>query len=296
MLAMRRWVHIALALLIVFAAMATGFLVWRGSRPPQQTVLKYRGKSLESWFYGSRTDFFSGHTRDAAQKALLGVGTNAFPFLLATLINPQGDSAVYLKAYQLIPGQLKARVSCPISTDDIRAVSLNHMWQMRDRLSKEDLQALADCVSNLRNPRIRMHALALLREKYEGTPPFTSLCRKLLDDPDPAIRLEAAIPLAEAAIISDPAEPKLALTLLPALESKELRQHWADLNQYSYCQQPPGSLPKGATLYLPGRYSADQGEALKRRIRVALIRLEPYLEPQQKARFNELDKLQRLGR
>lgn len=296
MMVMRRWVYIALALLIVFAAMAIGFLVWRGSHPREQTVLVYRGKPLKAWFYGSSTTFFNSNTRNAAQEALKGVGTNAFPFLLETLTTAQGNSAVYLRAYQLMPGWLKARMRYPISSDDIRAVSLSHMWEMRDKLTEVDLHALADGVPNLRNARIRMSALALLREKYEGNPPFTSLCRKLLDDPDPAIRLEAAIPLAESAIICDPAEPKLALILLPALESKEPRQHWTEINYYRYRQQPPGSAPKGAALYVPGPHVADQGELLKRRIRIALIRLEPYLNPQQKARFKELDKLEGLGK
>ncbi len=291
---MRRWVPMAGALLLAFAAIAIATLLYRGANSRERHAVMYRGKPLSVWFYGSRTDFFSGTTRTKAREALIGAGTNAMPFLLATLARPQGSPTAYWRAYQIMPGWLQARTPYPILSDDIRAVALSHLWEMRDRLSKQEFQALADYVPNLRNARLRLSAFNVASEKCEGTPPFRALCRKLLDDPDPALRLEGAIHLAESALSANPAEPRLALILLPAFERKELRQHCTEINGYSYRQWPPGRPPKGVALYrLPGYVSADQGESLKARIRIALIRLEPYLTPEQKVRFKELDGIAR---
>src|SRR5580693_6635596 len=69
-----------LALLTAFILAA--FVLESVSRP--ETAV-YKGKSLESWFYGSRKDFFAERTRKAAKEAVDGLGTNAFPFLLFTL-------------------------------------------------------------------------------------------------------------------------------------------------------------------------------------------------------------------
>jgi hypothetical protein len=135
-----------------------------------------------------------------------------------------------------------------------------------------------------------MRGLSLLTQAYSIDPDFRGLCRKLLDDPDVAVRIEAAIPLAESAIMADPAEPRLAPILIAALEDVEIRKHWVELNSYTYRQQPPGSSRRAlATLSgPPGGYRVpDQSEAVRGRIRRALIRLEPHLTPEQKAQFKK---------
>jgi hypothetical protein len=132
-----------------------------------------------------------------------------------------------------------------------------------------------------------MSGLIFLRETSQPDPGFKKLCRKLLNDSDPAVQLEAAIPLAESAITTNPNEPKLAPLLLSGLESKATRDHWVNLNWYGFQKQPPGgSGPPAIPFGFP--YHQDQGEMLRTRIKTGLIRLKPYLTAEQLMRFREL--------
>lgn len=247
----------------------------------------FRGKSLGTWFYGSRTDFFSQRLRDSTQEALNGVGTNAFPFLVSVLKAPRGTPMAYNKAYRVMPRWMKSRLAYPLSNDDIRAVTFDHLGKLNSRLSRQQLEAVAKLLPKLQNPRLRMLGLNFLNKHYH--PGLRGLCRKLLDDPEPAVRLEAVMPVAESAIEGDPAESRLAAILLPAFEQSEIRDHWVDINWYSYQQQPPGGSG-GPPWSAPGPSSLNQNEMLRNRIKAALMRLEPYLSTEQRERFHKLSK------
>lgn len=280
-----------LQIAVLVVAIVIGCLVaWQVTRLSYQAEAKsdaFRGKSLEAWFYGSRTDFFSQPVRASAQEALDGVGTNAFPFLLSQLEAGRGTPVLYNRAYRVLPGWLKSRLPFPLSGDDIRAITFDHLGKLRGRLSREQLDAIAELLPKLQNPRLRMLGLNFLNQHYH--PGLPGLCRKLLEDPEPAIRLEAALPVAESAIAGDPAEPRLAAILLLAFEHREIRDHWVDINWYGYGQQPPGG--SGRPLWItPVPNFLDQSEVLRSRIKTALIRLEPYLTPEQRATFLKLSK------
>ena len=283
---MRKWIF----LLFLAAVAVIVWQIWpRGDNQPATPFNPvYKGKTLDAWFFGNRTNFLSQTTREAAQAALDGVGTNAFPFLLHKISNPHGSPVVYLRAWLILPPSLKRRFRRPLGDDDIRSIALGHLWKYPERFSQSQLHAFAALVPRLQNPRVRMYALTFLRSKYGADPEFTKLCQRLLDDPNPAIRIEAAIPLSEAAIVSDPREPRLPLILLPAFEQKSIRDEYVELNSYTYGTYPPGTSPLPRARLFPRSSSfpvADQAEFLKRRIEVALIRLEPYLTPQQLSRF-----------
>ncbi len=251
----------------------------------------FRGKPLDAWFYGSRNDFFLKRVRDSAQEALNSVGTNAFPFLLAKLAAGQGTPAPYNRAYATMPHWLTTHLPYPLYSDDIRMICLDHLGKLHNRLPREQLRAIADLLPRWQNPRLRMQFLFFLRENYQIDAGFLWLCRKLLDDPKPAIRLEAAIPVAESAISTDPKEPRLADILLPAFERRDVRDQWFDLSWYGYKQYPPGGSLRPPAIWPPGVPSEllpDDDKILRNRIKIALIRLRPYLTQEQKSTVNKL--------
>src|SRR5690348_2142822 len=91
---------IASVLLLTGAAI---FVAGSLKRTPASKPLLYKGKSVEVWFYGSRTNFFNQDTIDAAEKAFNALGTNAFPFLLGNLKGHPGQGVLYFKTYQALP-------------------------------------------------------------------------------------------------------------------------------------------------------------------------------------------------
>jgi hypothetical protein len=176
----------------------------------------------------------------------------------------------------------------PISGDDIKAITLNHIRQMRS-FPKQKIQTLADSIPTFENPRLRLSGFALMRMKYETDPAFLPLCRKLLSDAHPGIRLEAAISLAEAGIVADPHEPRLFPILLTGLESKKERESSLDISYYRYQQQPPGGSGRITTLF-PSFFQKPQEseeESLRKRIVNAMYRLERHLRQEQKDRFRQ---------
>jgi hypothetical protein len=270
---------------IVFAAL---FLA-ASARP--NTII-YRGKTLDAWFYGSRKDFFNEPTRKAAQEAIDGLGTNAFPFLFYTLKHSQGNNALYFKLYQAMPKQVQAKLPYPISGDDIRAMTLMHISQMRG--TREVAPVFAGCVSDFDNPRLRMVGFNIMLMRYQTDAAFLKLCRKLLNDGHLGIELQAAVYLAQSAIVSDPGEPRLFPILLVALESREQRKLSLNLNGYFYQQHPPGS-PGPSAFIRPPQLSqglADPDEMLRGEILRALARLNPYLNEEQKNRFKQVRQTQ----
>lgn len=247
--------------------------------------MTYKNKPLETWFYGSRTNFFHEKTRAAAQEAFDSCGTNAVPFLLSKLNTAQGNGSLYFSLHRSLPDWVQSKLPYPISGDDIKAIALDHIRKMSFR-SGEQVQALANCVPGLRNPRLRMMGLYVMGMKHQTHPAFLALCRNLLNDPHPGIQLEAAISLADSANASDGAEPRLFPILLAALESKEKRNADLDVLIYQYLQQPPGGSgtpnpfagsPRSPLLHFP-----PPDQTLKRRIETALERLKPHLTQAEK--------------
>ena len=184
---------------------------------------------------------------------------------------------------------MQRRLRYPILDDDIKAITLGHIRDMRP-VPEPKIQSLAECFPKLRNPRLRFIAFGILRHSH---PDFLKLCRKLLDDEHLGIRLEAAIALAENGLVSDPGEPRLFPILLAALESKKERDACVEIASYTYRQQPPGSprpfpLPPGFPVspVTPEQY-------LRTRIEAALYRLERHLPQEQKDRFRQAIKDQK---
>jgi hypothetical protein len=139
-------------------------------------------------------------------------------------------------------------------------------------------------VPGLGNPRVKMIGFNVMLMNYQTDPAFLKLCRTLLNDAHPGIRLKAAIYLAQSAIASDPGEPRLFPILLAALESSEQRKESLDLESYFYQQQPPGSPGPSAFLGRP-QGVADPDDMLRSEIMRSLDRLERYLSDEQKKRL-----------
>jgi hypothetical protein len=266
------------------SAVILATLLLASSRPPQ--TLTYKNKPLEAWFHGSRTNFYSERTRQAAQEAIDSFGMNAFPFLLAKLKTAQGNGLVYFKVYRALPPWVQSRLPYPISGDDIKAMALDHIYKMRS-MSREQVQAFAECVPSLRNPRLRMRGFEYMLMKHQTHPAFLELCRKLLNDQHPGIQLKAAIYLGQSGLAADPREPRLFPMLVAALDDKEKRKASVDLSEYWYQQQPPGSAPTPRLAGLPqSPFVVPPDQALVHEISTALERLRHYLTQAEKDRLN----------
>jgi len=253
--------------------------------PPKETIM-YKGKSLEAWFYGDRSKFFQESTTRTARDAFNALDTNAIPYLLSNLKRNRGNGALFFKFYRAMPAWIRSKLSYPISYDDIRAITLDHLFKMRS-IPGPQIQILADCVPSLDNPRLRLMALNRMRMNYQTDPAFLNLCRKLLNDEHQGIRLEAAISLAESAIASDPGETELFPILLTALESENVRKSSIDIAGYRFQQQPPGGsgrLISPSPPNLPQPW-ASQEDVLRTRVVAAMYRLERYLSQEQKDAF-----------
>jgi hypothetical protein len=256
---------------------------------PSKTTVTYKNKPLKAWFYGAGTNFFNEKTRQATQEAIDAVGTNACPFLFANLKGKRGNGALYFKLYQALPVRLRTALPYPISGDDIQVITLRHIRQMQN-FPKQQIQALADCVPSFHNPRVRLVAFNVVRAKYETDPAFSPLCRKLLDDEHPGIRLEAAICLGESGIVADPREPRLFPILLAALESKKERELSLEMRDYWYQQQPPGEPSRIRTAFpwfIPPQQKPEE-EYLRERVLRAMYRLEPHMSQKQKDRLRQV--------
>jgi hypothetical protein len=255
------------------------------SRSPRAPT--YKGEPVQVWFYGRRKGFFLESTRRSAQNAINDLGTNAFPFLLSILKAERGNGLLYFKLYRVLPGILQAKLPYPLSGDDIKAVTLGHIGQMRP-LATEEVRSLAACIPSLGNPRLRMQGFYVMLSKYQTQPCFFEMCRQLLSDKHPGLQLEAAIYLAQSAIQADPEEPRLFPILMAAIQNKEQRKLALDIRGYRYQQQPPGGSG-GWGGGLPG-LKTDQDEPLRAEIMRALYRLERYLTPAQKDELRSLSR------
>jgi hypothetical protein len=277
------------ALVLVSAVILAALFL--ASTPAKSTVT-YMNKPLEAWFYGARTNFFAERTRRAAQEAFDATGTNADAFLLSKLKTARGNNPLYCRLYGILPTWVQARLPYAISGDDIKAIALQHLRQMTS-LSGEQVQAMADCVPGFRNPRLRMSGFQTMRMKHQTDPAFLGLCRKLLNDEQPGIQLEAAVWLGQSALASDPGEPRLFPMLIAALESKEKRKASVDLYSYQYQQQPPGGSGRPSFVFPPSVHFTPPEDALQDQILTALYRLERYLTQEQKDRLRRAEQTAR---
>ena len=254
------------------------------SRPDADKALLYKGKPFEAWFYASKTNFFQQDTRAAAQEAHNALGTNAFPFLLGNLIQNRGSGVLYIKAYRSLPARVQSWLPFPILSDDIRSVTWRLIWNM-PVLATEQADALTHCLPNLANPHLRMDGLLALHNNYRTEPSFASMCRNLLNDASPGIRLQAALFLTESATLSDPREPRLFPILIDGLENKGTRASNREVSSYGYQQLPPGGSRNLTLLASPS--DPDQDEAFRKWILRSLQRLKPYLTQEQKNRLSK---------
>jgi hypothetical protein len=273
------------ALLLVSAVILVALFV---AATPAKSTVTYKNQPLEAWFYGSRTNFFSFNNIVAAQEAFDATGTNAGAFLLLKLKTARGNNPLYCRLYRILPVWVQSRLPYAISGDDIRAMALDHLRQMTI-ISKEQVQALADCIPTLHNPRLRMSGFWLMQMKHQTNPAFLGLCRKLLNDEHPGIQLEAAVSLGQSALASDPGEPRLFPILIAGLESSEMRKASADLNGYQYRQQPPGGTGGPYSRLSPLVQYQSREDWLRDEILRALYRLERYLTPEQKERLRRAE-------
>jgi hypothetical protein len=280
----RRRVLVPLKRTIVIACPVTAILLAllfpKGSAPE---VVVYKGRTLASWFYGSRRDFFTDRTRKPAQEAINAVGTNALPFLFGTLEQPRGNNGIYFKLYHATPNLVQAKLPYPILSDDIRAMVLMHLREMRPSPGGV-APILGAQIPGFTNPRLRMLGFDTMLMNNQTDRSFLKLCRKLLNDEHPGIQLQAAIYLAQSAIVSNPDEPKLVPLLLEGL-NRQQRTLSLDLRGWYYRQQPAGS-PNPTTLKRPippGVAGPDEmDQMLRSEVLRGLDRLKPFLTEEQK--------------
>jgi hypothetical protein len=115
-------ITIALVTVLSAVTVAAIYLLYAHRAP----TVRYKGKPLEVWFYGSRTNFYADSTSTAATEAFKAVGTNAFPFLVSNLKYNHGNSVLYEKMHRHLPPLISTRLPYPISDDDIKVKTALH--------------------------------------------------------------------------------------------------------------------------------------------------------------------------
>jgi hypothetical protein len=259
------------------------------SRGSHKSGVTYEGKSLEQWFYGGRTNFLVDDKERV--NALKAVGTNAFEFLLSNLRERRGNSLVYFKLHGMLPRWTQRRLPYPISEDDIKAISINYLFKLKD-VPGAEFGALAECTPSFSNPRLRLFSLGHFLVELRGDPAFLPLCRKLLNDNNSAVRLDAAICVADSESKSDLTDSRLFPILIEGLQNKALRDANLDLCTY-YFGQPPGGSGMGRFPSMSSNVP-DQDKFLQKRIIRALdgIWYRGYLRPEQKELLKRVEKEQ----
>jgi len=229
-----------LRIAIIVASLLLLTLVTMIGRVPlnRGKTLVYNGKSFESIFYGNRTNIFIRDNPEG-RLAILSFGTNAFHFLYENIKGMRGCGVLYYKMYRTSPTWVQAKLRYPILSEDLKKYSWEYVGWMHD-LSKEQVQQLCVCVLETKNPRLRLCSLNSLAEFYGTYPDFFALCKKLLDDPHPGIRLKATIRLAQRAKQFQGPEPRLFPILAEGLTSKQTRASLINDSCYKFGQVPPG--------------------------------------------------------
>jgi hypothetical protein len=273
---------------IVSFTTAVGFSILY-SRGPHRSGVTYEGKSLEQWFYAGRTNFLAEDKQRLS--AFRAVGTNAFAFLISNLRERKGNSLAYFKLYKILPRWTQRRMPYPISEDAIKAISINYLFKLKD-VPGAEFGALAECTPSFSNPRLRLFSLGHFLVELRGDPAFLPLCRKLLNDNNSAVRLDAAICLADSESKSDLTDSRLFPILIEGLQNKALRDANLDLCGY-YFGQPPGGSGMGRFPSMSSNVP-EQDKFLQKRINGALNQLwyRGYLRPEQKELLKRLEKEQ----
>ncbi len=227
---------ITIMLLLLAVVVLIGRAVVAGKSDSKRKPVLYHGKSIETLFYSSRTNF---PNREEMHVALLYLGTNAFPFLLANLKERRGDGVLYFKTYRALPAWIQRKLRYPILRDDIKTCSWDYLGWVHD-LTEEQIEELCGCVPKMENPRVRISALNSIAGLYGTYPAYFALCRKLLDDPNPAIRLKAAIRLAQRPKRFQEQQARLFPILIEGLKIKERRRLLNEISYYNFGKIPPG--------------------------------------------------------
>lgn len=258
------------------------------SRGSHRSGVTYEGKSLERWFYAGRTNFLAEDKERKALIAFRAVGTNAFAFLLSNLRERRGNSLTYFKLYRILPRWAQKRLPYPISEDDIRAISITYLFKVQD-VPGAEYGSLGDCIPKFSSPRLKHFALGYFMVDRQGDPAFLPLCRKLLNDDNSAIRLEAAICVAGSESKSDLSDSRLFPILIEGLQNRALRDAHQDLCSYAFGQPPGGSGMRRVPFM--ASTMPDQDEAMQRGIIRALERrwFRGYLTPEQKELVKRLE-------
>ena len=282
--------HLILIGCIISLTAALGFSILYLPRSRSSGVI-YEGKSLERWFYGGRTNFLAEDKERLI--AFRAVGTNAFAFMLSNLRERRGNGLMYFKLYRRLPRWTQRRLPYPISEDDIKAISITYLFKLKD-VPGADFGPVSDCITKFKSPRLRHFGLGYFLLDNRGDPAFLPLCRKLLNDDNSTIRLEAAICVADSESKSDLTDPRLFPILIEGLQSKALRDANLDLCSYAFGQLPGGS---GMVRRFPsvGTTMPDQDEAMQQRIIRSLERpwFRGYLTTEQKELIKRLEEERR---
>jgi hypothetical protein len=272
--------RITLAIVLISIAAVVG---WQAlSRRKQEPVYQEPGSQV-----------------NGVRSASNALGTNEFSLLLHKLKANRGSGAFYVKVYRAMPKLIRAQLPYPMFGDDIKLRTLIRIGEVLKEMNKaqlhgitrEEFHALGDCVASLRNPRLKMDGLILLRVQYESDPlwykaGWLQTCKKFLNDSDLGIQLEAAINMANAAFPANPNEPRLFPILLGALDGKQRRKANLDLLQGWNFQPPPGA-PANPAKTATNRGGVDMDHNLESRVWTALQRIKRFLTEEQRDRLSK---------
>jgi hypothetical protein len=146
---MRKWVYIALAVLLVILA---GVIAWQGLRLREPV---YQGKRLSVWLAQQGTNHFMA-TRDSemdkqGQTAIRQIGTNALPMLIKRL----RARDTRLKQVMMTWAQRQKLVHFKFKTANRRHLEAEAGYEALGPLASAQVPSLIDVFSNDPSPEVR---------------------------------------------------------------------------------------------------------------------------------------------
>ena len=182
---MQRTTRFGILFLVVALAVALGRLALK----PDRSEALHLGKPISYWLTDGFTFTPGVDGRPQAESAFRCMGSNAVPFLIATLGKTDGAlKQIYLRCYPKLPAQLTRRLPRPFSADALRGRAILALTLIGPA-AKPAIPSLLKLLVNDRDGRRRANALRCLDAIDNGQyqEDVVGTLERARRDPDPLV-------------------------------------------------------------------------------------------------------------
>lgn len=181
---MQRTTQFGMLLLAVALAVALGRLTLKTHQPEPWHL----GKPASYWLTDGFTLLPGVDDRPPAESAFRCMGSNAVPFLIATLARTDGPlKQIYLRCYPKLPAKLRTRLPRPASADALRDRAFL-VLRIMGPTAKAAIPPLLNVLTNDPGGMRRVNAIVCLDAIDTGhLEEVVDAWRKARNDPDPLV-------------------------------------------------------------------------------------------------------------